>query len=94
MRVADDHRAPGADVVDVALAVGVPHIGALGAGDEARRAAHRTEGADGRVDAAGNGLLGAIEKLLVTGHGNLAEKDSGGKQASGRGRVGFEMLKI
>ena len=29
--VAQDHRAPGADVVDVALAFGVPHVGALGA---------------------------------------------------------------
>jgi hypothetical protein len=94
MRVADDHRAPGADVVDVALAVGVPHIGAFGAGDEARRAAHRTEGADGRVDAAGNGLLGAIEKLLVTGHGNLAERFRRKTCVRPGPRVGFEMLKI
>jgi len=47
MAVAQDHRAPGADVVDVALAVGVPEVGALGARDEARRAAHGLEGAHG-----------------------------------------------
>jgi hypothetical protein len=51
--VADDRRPPRADVVDIALAVGIPEVRAFGAGDEARRAAHRTEGAHRRVDAAG-----------------------------------------
>ncbi|MNN47383.1 hypothetical protein D3C81_1618010 [compost metagenome] len=67
--VADDHRAPGADVVDIALAIGIPHISPFGARDEARRATHRAEGTHGGVHAAGNGLLGAVEELLVTGHG-------------------------
>ena len=43
--VAQDHRAPGADVIDVALSFGVPHVGALRAFDETRRAAHGAEGA-------------------------------------------------
>ena len=43
--VAQDHRAPGADVVGVALAVGIPHIGTLGAADEAGGAADSLEGA-------------------------------------------------
>ena len=59
--VAQDHRAPGADVVDVLLAVGVPHVGPLGAGDEARRAAYGAKGAHGRVHAAGDQRLGAFE---------------------------------
>jgi len=40
-----NHRAPGADVVDVALAVGVPEVGPLCPADEARGAAHCAEGA-------------------------------------------------
>jgi hypothetical protein len=53
MGVADDRRAPRTDVVDITLAVRIPEVRAFGAGDEARRAAHRTEGAHRRVDAAG-----------------------------------------
>ena len=62
MAVAEDHRPPGADVVDVALAVGVAEVRALGARDEARRAADGAEGAHRRVDAAGDDALGALEQ--------------------------------
>jgi hypothetical protein len=44
--VAHDHRAPGQHVVDVALAVHVVEVGAVGAVDEDGRAAHGLEGAD------------------------------------------------
>lgn len=67
MQMADDHWPPRADVVDIARALGVPHVGALGAGDETRGAAHGAESAHGRVDPAGNGLLGALEKGGVGG---------------------------
>ncbi|MCY1534316.1 hypothetical protein D9M68_696840 [compost metagenome] len=68
--MAQDHRAPGADVVDVLLAVGVPEIGTLGALHETRCAAHGAEGAHGRVHAAGDQGLGAVKQLLVAvGHG-------------------------
>ena len=40
---------------------GVPEIGALGAGDEARRAADGAEGAHRRVHAAGDHGLGAFQ---------------------------------
>ena len=50
--VAEDQRPPGADVVDVAVAVDVVEIGALAALDEQRLPAHRAEGAHGRIDAA------------------------------------------
>jgi hypothetical protein len=69
MRMAENGRAPGTDVVDVLLVFRVPHVRALRALDEARRAAHGTEGAHGRVDAAGDAAAGAFEKLSVTGHG-------------------------
>ncbi len=62
--VAEDHRAPGADVVGVPLAVGVLHLGARALLEEERRAADRAEGADRRIDAAGDVLLGACEELL------------------------------
>jgi len=69
MAVAQDHRAPGADVVDVFLAVGVPEVGALGALHKAGRATDGTEGAHGGVDATGDHLGGAVEQLLVAvGH--------------------------
>jgi len=68
--VAQDHRAPGADVVDVFLAVGVPEISALGALHKAGCAAHGAEGAHRRVDPTGDHLGGAVKKgLVAVGHG-------------------------
>ena len=66
--MADDGRAPGADVVDVALVVGIPEVRALGALDEARRAADGTEGTHRRVHATGRALLCACEQGIVIGH--------------------------
>ncbi|KAF1852355.1 hypothetical protein Lal_00037083 [Lupinus albus] len=65
MGVADDGRAPGADVVDVALAFGIPEPGAFGALDEARGAAYRAEGAYRGIDAARRALLGAGEECCI-----------------------------
>ena len=45
--VAQNHRAPRANVIGIALAIGIPHIGALCATDKARCATHRPEGAHG-----------------------------------------------
>jgi hypothetical protein len=75
--MAEDQRAPGTDVVEVGLAVGVPDARAFAAGKEARRAAHRTEGAHRGIDAAGNGFLGAGKEVFVAGHGRLLVSDSG-----------------
>ena len=44
--VAEDERSPGADVVDVAVAVGVPNVCAQAADQKGRIAADRTKGAD------------------------------------------------
>src|SRR5690606_29320070 len=59
MVVAGDHRAPGADVVDVAVAVDVVQERAVRAPGEERFAAYRPERAHRRVDATGHQLAGA-----------------------------------
>jgi hypothetical protein len=47
--VAEDHRPPRADVVDVALALGIEQVRPFGAGDEARRAADGAERRTGEL---------------------------------------------
>ena len=83
--VAQNHRAPGADVVDIALAVGIPKMGALGAGHKARRAAHGFEGAHWRVDATGDDGGGALEEFEVAVSGGF-HWAVGQKERVGRGR--------
>jgi len=51
--VAEDERAPGADVVDIFVAVGVPNVRALAAHDVERVAAYTAESADRRIYAPG-----------------------------------------
>ena len=63
--VAQDHRAPRADEVDVFLVVGIPEVSALGALDKTRRAAHGLEGAHRGVHATGDDLFGAFKELFV-----------------------------
>ncbi len=70
MRVTENGRPPGADVVEVALAVGVPQVRAFAAREEARRAAHGAKGAHRGVDAGGNRALGTGEELFVAVHGD------------------------
>src|SRR5580765_3265649 len=72
--VAEDHRAPGADQVDVGLAVHVGEPGAARGGHEARGAADRAEGADGAVDPAGD-----------DGRRARHEGGGGGREVSGGG---------
>ena len=69
MAVAEDHRAPGADIVHVALVVLVQYIGAFGVLEEQRGAADALEGAHRGVDPAGNVFLGVVEQRFGTGHG-------------------------
>ena len=65
-RVAQDRRAPRADVVDVALAVGVPDVRPSPPGKKARGPAHRAKGANRRVDAGWDGALRAGEEFVVS----------------------------
>ncbi len=79
-RVAQNHRSPGAEVVDVAIAVGVVEGCALGALDEGRRAADGAKGADRRVDAAGEEALGALLQDLGSGaNGHCGSSIEGGR---------------
>src|SRR6185312_15751845 len=61
-RMAQQHRPPGTEEVDVAVAVGVRKPGATGAGDKWWMTADSAKCADGRVDATGQQLLGAFLK--------------------------------
>ena len=62
--VAEQHRAPGADQVDVLLPVDVGQPGACGGPDEARGPADGVEGTDRRVHAAGRDRARAREERL------------------------------
>ncbi len=57
-----EQRAPGADVVDVFVPIGIVDARALAADHEGGVAADAAEGADGGVDAARDALSGAGEK--------------------------------
>ena len=71
MRVAEDHRAPRAHVVDVAVAVRVDEPCALALAEEDGRAADGAEGAHRRVHAAGDDALRGFKELLAAFvHGN------------------------
>ena len=54
MRVAENRRPPGADVINVFVAVHVPDVRAFGLVDEKRLAADGAKRAHRRIDAAGN----------------------------------------
>ena len=61
-RVPEDRRAPGADVIDVFIAIDVPDPCALRALDEERLAAETAKGAHRRIDAAGDALQAAAKR--------------------------------
>ncbi len=68
MGVAEDHGAPGADVVDIALAVGVDRVGPGGAVEEDRIAADAAKRAHRRVHAAGDMALRGLEEIMGSAH--------------------------
>mgnify|MGYP000364509108 CR=1 FL=1 len=61
--MADDHG-PGADVVDVFVAVDVGNGTALGPGDERRRAADAAVGTDRAIDAPGMRVCASAKAAL------------------------------
>ena len=66
--VAQNHGTPGADVVNVGLAVGIGHIGAVGGGDEPGGHANGAKGPDGAVYAAGNHPSGPVKQFFAASH--------------------------
>ena len=91
MGVAENHRTPGADVIDIGATSGVVDVGACRARNEQRIAADPTERSDRRVDAARNVLLG-FQKSIVgcihdvdsSGRGLYSAADGAAGQALGR----------
>jgi hypothetical protein len=67
--VADDGRAPRADVVNELVAVDVDALGAGDVVEDDRLAANGLEGADGGVDAAGEEVLRLAEDLRAAAGG-------------------------
>ena len=65
--MAKNGGAPGADVVDVFIAIDIPDAGALGVIDEERLAANGAKSADGGIDAAGDERLGLGEEGVRLG---------------------------
>ncbi len=77
VRMPDDHRPPGADVIDVAPPRRVHHVGTLRPIDENRDPAHAAKGAHRRIHTAGNIALRFFEQGFGTGHDQApVEKDA------------------
>ena len=72
--MAEDERPPGADVVDVAIAIGVPNVRALPANQKGRVAAHGTKGADRRIDSSRDELFRPL--LQAAGLIKIADHDA------------------
>ena len=71
MSMTKDQRPPGADIVKILVAIGVPDARSLAAHDVRRIACHGLEGAYRRVHASRNHLGGAgveLARFVVTGH--------------------------
>src|SRR5579883_1712161 len=67
MRMTDNMRTPRADVIDIAIPIGIPNVSAFATSDEERFASHGAKGTNGRINAARNTLLGAKKKLMAFG---------------------------
>ena len=76
MRVTEDHRPPGADVVDVAAPVGPVEVGTLGAGHEDRRAADGAEGAHGAVHATRDDARRALESAKESKYSEIRDNET------------------
>ena len=66
MTMSQNHRTPGADVIDEPLSVGIPEIRPLGPLHETRRSAHGAKGAHWRIDATRNHPQGPVKQGLVS----------------------------
>ena len=75
-RVTEQQRAPRLHEVDVPVAVGVDHVGALASNREPRGPAHGAERPHRRVHAAGDHAPGALEQLLGSGHDRVRKTAS------------------
>ena len=67
--MAENHRPPGTEVVDIAVAIRVSEPGSLRALNKRRFTANGAKGPDGGVDSAGEETLCALLEGLGTGAG-------------------------
>src|SRR5258706_10869446 len=85
--VPDDHRSPGSDVVDVALAIGIPKMRSLSSFEEGRRAAHGAKRPHWGIHAGRDVPLRAVKEVFVArGHG-LARACAANNRANARARA-------
>ena len=74
MSMAQDHRPPRADVIDVLVTVDVVEVGPFGSGHERRLAADRAERPRRAVHPAGNHAVGAEEGVVALGKREVGSK--------------------
>ena len=67
MGMAEDHRSPRSDVIDVAVAVHIPETRSPRALDEGRFPSHGAERSGGAIDATGHQGSGFLKKCLTLG---------------------------
>ena len=84
--VAEDDGAVGLHEVDVAVALDVPHVGALGPRDEVGRAADRAEGPHRRVHPAGDDPLAPLEQARRWCRSSRSVTSRGPRPGRGRSR--------
>jgi hypothetical protein len=85
--VPEDHGTPGAEVVDVAVAIGVPEVGAFAADDEGRVAADGAKGTDRRVDSAGKNFFCALPERTGAGENERHVSSIGADEMTGFVRI-------
>lgn len=69
MVVAQHHRTPGADIIDIGFPIHVIEVSAIRAFDKQRGAADAGEGADRRVNAAGDQFTRGVVQIFRFAHG-------------------------
>jgi hypothetical protein len=79
--MAEDHGTPGAEEIEVAVAVRVEEISAFGMGDERRIATHGTKCPHGRVNSSREEAFGAELKLARVREGAGHTFSIGGRKA-------------
>src|SRR5262245_59387184 len=67
MTVAEDERAPRADIIEIGIAVEVGEVSTLTASDEDRLAPDAAEGPGRTVHPAGDDTAGLLERLVTPG---------------------------
>src|SRR5260364_166777 len=87
VQMACDHSAPGADIIDITCAFGIPEVRPKRALDKTGDAAYGGEGAHRRVHAARNALFGSLKQDWVTGHAKSTKSSGVPHSRAGKARL-------